>query len=372
MAVTTTSSTLEIQKWRRDFWREYQRENLFSPYMGDGQDAVIHRINELKDEGEQITLPLVGRLRGAGVSGATTLTGAEEALDNYGFKLTIDWWRHAVLLNKKEMRKSAIDQLKVVRPSLMDRAASKLRDDIILALHNVGGSTLVGNVQGKGYAAATAAERNAWTVANADRILFGNKKSNYNATHATALATITAATDKFGGSSVKLLKRIAKTADPRIRPLRVEDGKEYFIAFAGTNAFRDFSNDAEVQQANRDARERGVDSNPIFQDGDLILNGVIVREIPEMDALCTITGAGAAGINVAPVFLAGQQAVGYAVGQLPAPTQRSDDDYGFIKGRGVETCYGIGKVQYRDPVTAGNPVKDYGLVTGYFASVGDA
>jgi hypothetical protein len=37
MAITTTDSTLNIQKWRRDFWREYQRENLFAPYMGDGR-----------------------------------------------------------------------------------------------------------------------------------------------------------------------------------------------------------------------------------------------------------------------------------------------------------------------------------------------
>lgn len=37
-----------------------------------------------------------------------------------------------------------------------------------------------------------------------------------------------------------------------------------------------------MQTANREAPPRDVDSNPIFQDGDLIYDGVVVREIPEI------------------------------------------------------------------------------------------
>ena len=42
----------------------------------------------------------------------------------------------------------------------------------------------------------------------------------------------------------------------------------------------------------------GMDSNPLFQDGDIIYNGLIFREIPEMDTLLpvTYTAAGAGGL----------------------------------------------------------------------------
>jgi len=370
MAVTTTDSTLNIQKWRRDFWREYQRENLFAPYIGDGTDAVIHRIYELKDDGESITYPLVGRAKGAGTVGSATLAGAEEAMDQYGHKISIEWARHAILLNKKEMRKSAIDQLSVVKPLLKDWATSKIRDDIVYALANVGTIGITGNVNGITFATATAGQRNTWVSDNSDRVLFGATTANYNATFATAALTVDSVNDKLTAPALKIMKRLAKKADPHVRPLRVEDGREYFVAFTGSNAFRDLSNDAEVINANRDARARegsGMDRNPLFQDGDLLINGIIVREVPEIDVLATLTGLGTSAINIAPVFLCGQQALGYAVGQLPAPTERKDDDYGFIKGRGVETCYGLAKIQKKQ--AGSSVVKDWGVVTGFFASV---
>lgn len=371
MAVTTTDSTLDVTKWRRDFWREYQRENLFAAYMGADPSAVIHRVYELKQGGEHIVLPLVGRLKGSGVSGSATLAGNEESMDEYGHKVNLDWARHAVILNKKEMNKSAIDQLKVVRPALMDWATAKIRDDIIKALFNVGTVSITGNVNGVQYGSASSGQKNTWSDANKDRVLYGNSTNNYVAgNHASSLANIDATNDIFSAANAKLLKAMAKKADPHIRPLRVETGREYFIAFAGSNAFRDFSNDSTVIQANTGARARegaGMNKNPLFQDGDLLLNGIIVREVPEIDTLTTITGVGASSINVAPVFLCGQQAVAYAVGQLPAPTERKEDDYGFLKGRGVETAYGVAKVQKQLPNTS--TLIDWGVATGFFASV---
>jgi N4-gp56 family major capsid protein len=373
MAITTTDSTLNIQKWRRDFWREYQRENLFAPYMGDGQDAVIHRIYELKDEGESITYPLVGRLKGAGQTGSATLAGNEEAMDQYGHKISIDWARHAVLLNKKEQRKSAIDQLKVVRPALMDWGMSKLRDDLVYGLANVGTVGIsTGQINGVTFASATAGQRNTWVSDNSDRVLFGATTANYSATFATAAGNVnnTAGAGKLSVSAVKLLKRLAKKADPHIRPLRVESGREYFVLFTGSNAFRDISADSEMINANKDARARegsAMDKNPLFQDGDLLINGVIIREVPEIDTLAVLTAMGASSINLAPVFLCGQQALGYAVGQLPAPTERKEDDYGFVKGRGVETCYGVAKIQKK--LNGAATLKDWGVATGFFACV---
>jgi N4-gp56 family major capsid protein len=379
MPVMTPPDNLVVQKWRKSVWRDYQRNNLFSEFMGNGNTAVIHRIHELKDEGEEITIPLFMLPQAGGVFGDQTLVGNEHDLKHYGWKVRIEWWRDAILLNKKQQRRSVVDQMEEVRPGLTQLAANKLRDDIIRAFHNVGqaelGTTLeTANVMGIYYPQATTGQKNTWHNANPDRIVYGNLRSNYVANdHAASLLNVDNTADKFLGKSVKMMKRMAKRAKPHLSPITVEGGREYFGVFVGSNLFRDFATDPEVVAANKDARARGVDSNPIFQDGDLILNGVWVREIPEMDDLATIAGAGASSINVAPAWLVGRQAMGYAVGQLPKPTERKEDDYGFVIGRGIETIYGIGKSQFRNrELGETSPIKDWGVVTGFFASVDDA
>jgi N4-gp56 family major capsid protein len=374
MAVTTTDTTLVIQKWRRDYWREYQRTNLFAPYMGNGPGAIIQRIYELKDEGESITIPLIGKLAQNGVTGDNVLVGNEQAMDQYGQKVTIDWWRDGVLLNKKQMRQSAIDQMGVVRPLLMDEAKAKLRDDIIRAMFNVGGISITGNVNGTQYSAATTTQKNTWHDANSDRILFGNTTANFvSGNHASSLANVDNTNDKLTAASLLLLKRQARKAtNNAIRPVTVDDAREYFTVFVGSNNFRDLTLDPVIttnyQQSY--AREgKAMDENPLWQDGDIMYRGMIVREVPEIDTLCTIAGAGTAGVNVTPIFMCGAQAMGYAVGQLPAPTERKEDDYGFVKGRGIETCYGTTKIQKR--AAGGTALKDWGMATGFFASQAD-
>jgi hypothetical protein len=387
MPAMTPPTELEVKKWRRTVWHDYQRDNLFSEFMGNTAAAVIHRVLDLKDEGEEVVIPLMALPSAGGVGGDQTLVGNEHDLKSYGWPLRIDWWRDAILLNKKQMRRSVIDQMNEVRPALTQLAANRLRDDIIRALHNTGGegiaqgtptttdpATSLTNINGVYYRVASTAQKNTWHTSNIDRVQYGALKSNYVAgDHAASLANVDSTADKFTYQFLLRLKRIAKSATPKIHPITVEGGREYFIVFAGSRAFRDFASDTTVQTMNRDARARGVDSNPLFQDGDLIVNGVTVREIPEMDDLALIEGAGASSIDVAPVFLCGRQAVGYAVGQTPKPTERKEDDYGFVTGRGVETLYGIGKTQFKNRNdSASAPAKDWGVVTGYVSATDDA
>ncbi len=35
------------------------------------------------------------------------------------------------------------------------------------------------------------------------------------------------------------MKRLAKKANPRIRPYKLKNGREYFVVFVGSNCFRD-------------------------------------------------------------------------------------------------------------------------------------
>jgi hypothetical protein len=97
-----------------------------------------------------------------------------------------------------------------------------MRADIILSLTAV---TADGDVQIP-YASATAGQRNTWLTNNADRVLFGSTKSNASSNvMATALATVDTTNDKLTAAVVSLAKRIAKTANPRIRPITVKRGR---------------------------------------------------------------------------------------------------------------------------------------------------
>jgi hypothetical protein len=380
MAVTSPQSNNKLVKYTTEINREYVRENLFSPYMGTGLTSIIRLRNELKAGGEQMNIPLVTRLTATG-KGTGTLTGNEEAIDNYGMRAWVDWARNAVTTNKAEEQKDSADIFGEAKPLLSDWGKELQRDEIIaamLALPSEAAPAGLGGVAGQRvngilYEDATAAQRNTWTSDNSDRVLFGNLQSNYSGTHAAALGNIDTTDDTFVASSVSLLKYISKKASPKIRPYKTEDGREYFVAFAGSNNFRQLK--ASLATINKDARPReggGVDKNPLFQDGDQIYDGVIIREVPEIDAFVdtvwtSLLTAGNGSSRVAPVFFCGQSAVAMPWAQMASPTFRDETDYQFVKGVGVQMCYGVAKMFKKHSSTK---LVQFGMATGFFSAVG--
>lgn len=369
MAEVALASASEKQVWLKNYFAEYVRATGFKPYMGKGDGSIIIAKYELQEEaGKTINIPLITRLTGAGVTGSTVLDGNEEELGNYNCPISIDWRRNGVRVPKSTSYKTEIDLFGAAKTMLKQWEAEQLRDDIIKALLSVvtTGSTTVN------LADSTAANRNAYAAANSDRLLFGKLVSNYSATWATALGTnIDTTDDKCTVAAMSLAKRIAKNADPHIRPFNTEDGREYYVAFHGSRTFRDLKADSTMTQANREARARDVGSNPIFQDGDLIYDGIIHREIPEIDTVAanggsayTLNSAGSGPCDVRPVFLCGQQAVGIAWGQ--EPTMRTDltKDYAFRPGVAVEELLAVKKLAYNG--------KQHGVVSCFFAAAADS
>jgi len=382
MAVSTVQTNNKLVKYTQEINREYVRENMFSPYMGEAVNSIIRLRMELKNGGEQMNIPVVGRLTAA-PKGSGTLVGNEEKIDNYGMRLWLDWARNAVTTNKAEKQRDSADIFGQAKPLLSDWGKELQRDEIIAALMALPSESQPANlgsdagqrVNGLMYDEATAGQRNTWNADNSDRVLYGNSTANYNATHATALGNVDTTNDTFTANNLSLLKRIAKNAVPKIRPFKTKDGYEYFVAFCGTNPFRDLKADLKVINYSARAREgRGMDNNPLFQDGDQIYDGVIVREVPEISQFVsnvwtTLKTAGAASARVEPVFLCGQQALAMAWGQMARPTFRKEDDYGFIAGTGIEMAYGVGKI-FTKP-SGGTKLIQRGMATGFFASAAD-
>jgi hypothetical protein len=384
--LTSTAANNKLIVFRKEIYREYVRENLFSPYMGTAMNSIIRVITDLdkggKNGGEQINIPLRARLNGQG-KGSGQMRGNEEQLDNSGTRFWIDWSRNSVAINNAEEQKSSIDLYAEVKPALVDWGQEKQRDEIVDAFYAIPsqaapaglGGDLGQRVNGVLFDAATAAQRNTWITDNADRLLIGsgNTANLVAGNFAASMANVTGAMT-LSGALVNRMKRSAKKANPRIRPFKLkENGTEWFVLFVGQEQFRDAQNDADIKTANQNSRAReqqGYLKNPIFVDGDLLYNGVIIREIPELSLRLPVfyQTAGAAGIQIAPAHLCGQGAVAWCWGKMPAPTFLKEDDYQFIRGAGIKMAYGVGKIAKLNP--AGN-FKDWGVYTGFFAAVAD-
>lgn len=373
MANTTTASELVVTKFLSDFFKEYIRNNRFSRYTGTEVNNVI----VIKEGKQKIEVPLVSRLKGNGVSGSQTLRGNGERIGNYGFELAPTYYRHSTEFDREEMEKPNIDLMKAAKPLLMDWAMELTRDQVITAMAAMHSGSAYVDI-----ASASEANADAWLANNDDRVLFGAAKSN-NASndHSAALANCDTTNDKLSASIVSLAKRMAKTADPHIRPIKTSEDEEWYIMFADPYAFRDLKTNLSTSHQN--AMPRDKKENPIWTDGDLVYDGVIIREIPEIaDLVSTINGSnstlnlltgGASSARVAPCFLCGAQALGFGLGQRPRIIVDKDYDYEFQPGVAVEMKHQIRKAFF-DANASGTSSQhiQHGMVTVYVAAAVDA
>jgi len=295
-------------------------------------------------------------------------------------RVWIDWCRHAVATNKAEQQKDSADIFGEAKPLLSDWAKETMRDEIIETMMSLPsesapsglGSDNGQRVNGLLWQDSSAAQKNTWASDNSDRVLYGASTANYSGVHATDTANIDTTTDTFDEGIVTLMKRIALLSNPAVRPYKTSDGYESFVIFCGAYAFRDLK--VSLTANNRDGRPRSL-KNPIFKDGDLEWDGVIVRQVPEIssmveDKFTGLATAGASSTRIEPVFLLGQQALVCAYGQMQKPTFRKEDDYGFIKGTGIEAAYGTAKMFKKHPM-AGSKLVQWGMVTGFVSAATD-
>lgn len=377
MAEVTITSDLEKQKWLSAYYEEYIRESGFKPYMGRSAMKVIHARYELQEEaGKTINIPLITRLTNDGVSGSAMLDGAEEDMGVFNCPLSIDWRRNGVRIPKSTSYKTEIDLWGAAKDLLRSWEAEKLRDDIIESMMRV--------ERAVNYGTSSETTKDNWNRANFDRVLFGATISNSGAVgtadHSTNLGNVDTAADKLTTTIGSLARRIARSADPHIRPFRTDNGREFYVMFCGARAFRDLKLDSNMINANRDARARegqGFMDNPLFVDGDLWYDGVLYHEIPEIDAIAAQTGyfnnAGAGGTtDVRPCFLCGAQAVGIAWGQTPEMRTDTQKDYQFRPGVAVEELLEVDKLFFGTNPATTSSLKQHGMVTVYVAAAADS
>lgn len=386
MAQSTISSGNKATDFQKKVNKTYVRKGRFGPFIGASENAIIQTNKNIRKK----SIPLVGKLSGSGVRGSTQLVGNEEPLSNYDFIFEPTHLRNGVLLDNEEREKSEFDLFTEARPSLMNWMMETKRDQIIQALgalyaggtyYNYGGVEASG---AKGSSAASAANMDTWQAANTDRILYGAAKGNLTSgDHTTSLGTIDTTNDKLTPDVLELLKRMAQQADPLIRPVMVNDDEPWFVYFCGSYSFRDLRANSTMRQAMREALPRAK-SNPLFSGGDLVWDGVIIKEIPDLDKFIDnssggglwdgVWGANATGDSlltggdsssrVGFGALCGAQSICFGRGKNARFSTRNEDDYGHLDGVAVTGKHDIKKIFYNN--------KQHGMITHFHSAAADS
>lgn len=341
VATIDTTHGCSAEQWSSEVFSEYLAQNPFFNFMGTSSHNVIQVKEELtKAPGDAITVQLRGKLTGAGVSGITALKGAEEDLVFYDQRLGVDTIRHGVVLRGEMSEKRvAFDLRNQAREALVDWATDKLRKDLVVALTDTS----------KGR--------------DRSRYLYGATDANWNATHATALATVDATNDKLTTAAISRAKRKALLEGTRkVRPFVLKAGnkvEEVYVMFAHPLAVRDLLADADFKALNTYIPTTLGESVMVHgQRYKGMWDGVMIYET-EMPIL---TGVGTSGINVAHNVLCGAQAAAVAWGKRTS-YKEDVDDYGHQNGFAIDEIRGVSKLVFNNI--------DHGVVNVFSAAVSD-
>lgn len=354
MADTLAATGLRVQQWDEKFYTEFLNENIFSDFQGTGTNSIVQvKENLTKKAGDSVTYALVNKLTQDATTGSTVLEGNEEDMDSRSFRVYVDKRRHAVRISEMEEQKSAIPLREAARDTLMDWLMEDTRDRYIEALMSINGTP---------FASADATARNAWLVDNSDRVLFGAAKGNASSNiFATALGTIDASADRLTPNALSLMKRMARQANPKIRPIRTSGDNHYYLVLANSNTFRDLKTHPTITQAQREVTLSEQNQRLFTKAGDIQWDNLLIRELPELPR---VPGADSSGY-ASPVLLLGAQALALAVCRR-SKTVTKEFDYGDKHGVAVDQIDGIAKMTFGSGASDTADLKDHGVLTGWF------
>lgn len=362
MADTRVASGLTVEQWDSQFFTEYLTENRFAGEMGTAESSIIQvKENLMKKPGDRVNFALVNKLTQDAITGRNVLEGNEEDMASRSFEVAVTKRRNGVRIAEIDEQFSAISLREAAKSVLKDWSMKDTEKLIIQALASINGTKL---------ADADETARDAWLTDNTDRVFFA---SGYAGTDMSAGLTEQDLTnDKITAADISAMKYKARvTANPKIRPIRSEaNGRHYYMLYLDPRLFRDLRADTTITQAQREVSLE-MENNRLFKGGDLLWDGVIIKEVPEIydELATTLANLGdSATVEIGAAFLCGAQAIGAAYAKRWKSVEENFD-YGDKRGVAIEAIYGIGKMQFGS--SAGSDtgdLKDHGVVTGYFAT----
>lgn len=341
-----SNNALTIQKWSALLFKEVLGDIFFGKFVGKtDKDIIQAKTDLLKQKGDNITFGLRMKLSGAGKKEDEDLEGNEESLTFHDFNQRI-WLRENAVRaqGKMTLRRTAFDIKTEAKDALADWLKDKLDEDTVLALSGLANSDL-------GISAVAHSTNRKW---------YGGQTMGSSSTLAVLApvandAAIISATDHlFGPLVISAIKRKAKMATPKIRPVRV-DGKDYYVMFIHPFQMKALRTTYEWKQSQYHAALRGL-KNPIFAGAECIIDGVIIHEYDKIETRYGEGGSTASeyfesgddcdsGDYVARALFCGAQAGVHAYGQYPGWYEKMFE-YGRVPGVATDVIVGVGKTVF--------------------------
>lgn len=225
MAVTSigVNHPLAVRTWSRQLAAEVSKATAIAPLIGTSSNTII----QLKDEtakaaGDKVTFGLRRQLVGEGVSEGTMLEGQEEALATYCDTVLLNELAHAVRVKNEgtiDAQRIPFSLREEANAGLVDWYADRLSMTAFIHLCGYTGATL--NFEGRVVKlSALHTGFNPPVAPSANRIFrAGGKKSDSELTQS----------DIFDLSLVDKAVERAKLANPKIRPVRVNEESVYVL-----------------------------------------------------------------------------------------------------------------------------------------------
>lgn len=375
MADTRVATGLTVEQWDSKYFVEYLTENRYAGEMGTNEGSIIQvKENLSKKPGDRVNFALVNKLSQDAITGRSVLEGNEEDMASRSFEIAVDRRRNAVRVDELDEQFSAIALREAAKAVLKEWSLKDTERLISRALGRMSNGTASVDMTATDITADGGTVTDAWLQNNSDRVWFGNNAYVASSGDLSAgLATLTKGTaaELLTTANLDAMKFIAlNKANPKIRPIRSEkNGRHYFIVYAHPLAFRDLAQSTAIQQAQREVRLE-MENNRLFKGGDLLWNGMIIKEDYDLYDYSTLTGLGDTS-TVVPAFLCGAQAIGAAYAKRWTSSEKSFD-YGAKRGVSMSAIYGIDKLRFGTGTEDRVTPKDHGVVTGFFASSTDA
>lgn len=279
MAITQygVNDALAVKRWARGLAQEVRKGLEIAPLIGMGSNSIIQEKTELKSKGDKVTCGLRMQLTGAGRTENQSLEGNEESLTTYSDSLFINELVHAVRVEGED----SIDQQRVLhnlrgesRKALADWFAERQSLSFFIQASGYTGSTI--NYRGNSISPTTVHEGlNTVTAPSTNRKIFaGSGNTTDQAVNADSTAT-------FDLNLIDKAKEKAVTANPKIRPVRVNGGSYYVMYLHPYQVYdlRTSTSDGQWYDIQKAAIMGGQTSgNPIFTGALGMYNGVVLRE----------------------------------------------------------------------------------------------
>jgi len=285
----TVASALDQKAWAKETTFEAERKTFFKKFHG----TLVKTYKDLvKNAGDTIYVPMVQRIKGAGLGAGSGVTTGLATTDSIGADTTVgnttfgnetprimgydgssSYAAYDNLVYRYDEIKLAQKRNAIRSPgtffhqqggfNFREHAKHVLANWKAEIVDHIHFRHLAGMTNFVWPETASAPSTSATYAAN--RRLYGG--------NATSEATI-GTDDFFTTEEIDRLRTLAKLAEPRIMPYKASDGKEYFVLVIHPYQAHTLRQDSNWKQAHYYADVRGED-NAIFSGALGIWNGVI-------------------------------------------------------------------------------------------------